>query len=155
MPHVLRCSLLSLFLLAAPVAAQTPDAQKYPPELVKFVPYKSNPVFSPVKGAWDANFKGGTPAPLRPVRYGVGGNAHVYVEFIAVATHQGDLAGHAVRRADLPRFPLGLYIQPRRSGECLEQDVCDISRCDGSVEIAINTVRHRSSSRVTRRYSWE
>jgi enamine deaminase RidA (YjgF/YER057c/UK114 family) len=35
-----------------------------------------------VQKAWNAKFSG-KPAPLHPVLYGVGGNAHVYVEFIA------------------------------------------------------------------------
>jgi 2-iminobutanoate/2-iminopropanoate deaminase len=38
-----------------------------------------------VTAAWNARFDGSKPAPLRPVLYGAGGNAHVYVEFIAEA----------------------------------------------------------------------
>jgi hypothetical protein len=30
---------------------------KFPAELVRFVPYKNNPVFGPVKGAWDARIR--------------------------------------------------------------------------------------------------
>lgn len=38
-----------------------------------------------VTEAWQAKFGRGHAAPLLPVLYGVGGNAHVYVEFIAAA----------------------------------------------------------------------
>jgi enamine deaminase RidA (YjgF/YER057c/UK114 family) len=36
-----------------------------------------------VQKAWQDKFGGGKAAPLAPVLYGVGGNALVYVEFIA------------------------------------------------------------------------
>jgi hypothetical protein len=39
-----------------PAAAQTPVA-KFPPELVKFSPYKTNPVFAAAKGQWDAKIR--------------------------------------------------------------------------------------------------
>ena len=37
-----------------------------------------------IEAAWRAKFVDSAPAPLAPVLYGIGGNAHVYIEFIAV-----------------------------------------------------------------------
>jgi sucrose-6-phosphate hydrolase SacC (GH32 family) len=52
MRQIVICNLL--LLGATPLAAQSGDAKKFPPELVRFTPYKVNPVFTAAKGQWDA-----------------------------------------------------------------------------------------------------
>jgi sucrose-6-phosphate hydrolase SacC (GH32 family) len=39
------------------MGADTPAGAKFPPELVKFVPYRENPVFTAAKGQWDAKIR--------------------------------------------------------------------------------------------------
>jgi beta-1,2-mannobiose phosphorylase / 1,2-beta-oligomannan phosphorylase len=50
-------SLLAILFFSTPPAAQPLDAKKWPTELVQFSPYKTNPVFSPAKGQWDAKIR--------------------------------------------------------------------------------------------------
>ncbi len=50
-------AILGLAFVAHPAIAQTADDTKFPPELVKFTPYKTNPVFRPVEGKWDAKIR--------------------------------------------------------------------------------------------------
>src|SRR5438105_675600 len=51
-----RLYLFAAFLLAAPLLAQ-PAGEKFPPELVQFVPYGKTPVFAAAPGQWDAKIR--------------------------------------------------------------------------------------------------
>jgi beta-1,2-mannobiose phosphorylase / 1,2-beta-oligomannan phosphorylase len=60
MPHLPRSAvLLCLPLLCSPAAfpQAKPSDVKFPPELVKFVPYRVNPVFAAEPGKWDARIR--------------------------------------------------------------------------------------------------
>lgn len=49
--------LLCFSLLASWALGQEPVGEKFPPELVRFVPYRANPVFTAAKGQWDAKIR--------------------------------------------------------------------------------------------------
>jgi predicted GH43/DUF377 family glycosyl hydrolase len=52
------CWATTAMLQALPVPAQQPAGAKFPPELVKFVPYQKEPVFQAgAKGAWDEKIR--------------------------------------------------------------------------------------------------
>ncbi len=49
--------LLPLVFSTAAISQRAPADAKFPPELVKFVPYRTNPVFSAEPGKWDARIR--------------------------------------------------------------------------------------------------
>jgi sucrose-6-phosphate hydrolase SacC (GH32 family) len=53
----LFCVLFCLALVPSRQPEAIRQAPPFPPELVKFVPYKANPVFAAVRGQWDAKIR--------------------------------------------------------------------------------------------------
>src|SRR5213593_97856 len=48
---------LTLAALSGELLAQPPVGEKFPPELVKFVPHSKDPVFAAEPGKWDAKIR--------------------------------------------------------------------------------------------------
>jgi hypothetical protein len=57
-PRTARCCLLVLCALSGPTRSHAGgDDSKFPPELVRFIPYRDNPVFKAARGEWDARIR--------------------------------------------------------------------------------------------------